>query len=106
MVEETPIYTLFKIVLMLTVGWIPGYLFLNSAGPTKYSGQANSHFNPNSVLFKPQEYWQVVISDVSFGAAVSIMAWFIYNFGFSTYFYFYFIPYLIVNYHLVLITYL
>jgi omega-6 fatty acid desaturase / acyl-lipid omega-6 desaturase (Delta-12 desaturase) len=52
MIEETPIYTLFKIVLMLTIGWIPGYLFLNSAGPTKYSGQPNSHFNPNSVLFK------------------------------------------------------
>ncbi len=34
------------------------------------------------------------------------MAWFIYNFGINSYICFYFIPYLIVNYHLVLITYL
>jgi omega-6 fatty acid desaturase (delta-12 desaturase) len=106
MVKETPLYSLLKIVLMLTVGWIPGYLFLNSTGPTKYEGKSKSHFNPNSSLFKQQEYWQIVISDIGFGLAVAAMAWFIYTFGFKTYACFYLIPYLIVNYHLVLITYL
>ena len=106
MVKEAPLYSLYKIVLMLTVGWIPGYLFLNSTGPSKYENKPRSHFNPNSSLFKAQEYWQIVISDIGFSLAVGIMAWAIYSFGFNAYLCFYFVPYLIVNYHLVLITYL
>jgi hypothetical protein len=54
MIEETPIYSLWNLFLILTVGWLPGYLLLNMGGPPKYWGaKSRTHFNPNSVLFKP-----------------------------------------------------
>lgn len=106
MVKETPLYSAYLIFLMLTVGWMPGYLFVNTGGPAKYYNKARSHFNPNSDLFKPQDYWEIVISDLGLAFYLSIFAWAIYSFGLSTWLCMYFVPYLIVNYHLVLITYL
>ncbi len=45
-VQEAPVVQLFWIVFMLVVGWMPGYLFFNATGPSKYNGFAKSHFNP------------------------------------------------------------
>lgn len=53
MVKETPLYSAYLICLMLLVGWMPGYLFINTGGPAKYYNKARSHFNPNSELYKP-----------------------------------------------------
>ena len=52
MIRETPLYSAYLIFLMLTVGWMPGYLFMNAAGPRKYFAKANSHFNPYSDLYE------------------------------------------------------
>lgn len=33
---HSPLFNLFQIVMMLTIGWMPGYLILNATGPRKY----------------------------------------------------------------------
>jgi len=106
MLRETPLANLWGIVLMLTVGWLPGYLVFNATGPAKYRGKNANHFSPTAVFFKPDEYWLVVQSNLAFFAAVALLGYAIATFGFGTVFYYYIVPYLIVNNNLVLITYL
>lgn len=104
--EDSPLYNLYCIVVMLTVGWMPGYLFFNATGPTKYQSQPKSHFNPYAAMFNDRERWMIVLSDVFFVAVAAALGWMIYHWSFLTMVKFYFIPYLIVNAYLVLITYL
>ena len=106
MIRETPIYSAYLIFLMLTVGWMPGYLFLNAAGPRKYYNKANSHFNPYSDLYEKEHFWQIVISDIGMIFFLSLYIWIIYTFGFGAWLSYFFVPYMIVNFHLVLITYM
>lgn len=106
MLRESPIACAWGIFLMLTVGWMPGYLVWNFTGPAKYRGKNANHFNPNAVFFSNEEYWLIVQSDVAFFAAVGLFAACIYNYGFMTVGAYYLIPYAVANYHLVLITYL
>jgi omega-6 fatty acid desaturase (delta-12 desaturase) len=106
MLKESPLYNAFLIVLMVSVGWMPGYLFINATGPRKYRDKAKSHFNPYSALFEEEDFWYVVLSDLGMLAALSCIFGGIYLFGLKAFFCFYLIPYMIVNYHLVLITYL
>ena len=35
-INESPIVSAMYIVVMLTVGWMPGYLVWNATGPAKY----------------------------------------------------------------------
>ncbi|DAZ92563.1 TPA: hypothetical protein N0F65_012793 [Lagenidium giganteum] len=104
--EDSPLYNLYGIVMMLSVGWMPGYLFFNATGPAKYNNQAKSHFNPYAAMFNDRERWMVVLSDIFFGGAVVGLAWLTYQYSLVTMIKFYFVPYLIVNAFLVLITYL
>lgn len=107
MIEETPICSLINLFLMLTMGWLPGYLIKNMGGPPKYWGaKSRTHFNPNSALFKPQEYWGVVMSDVGMILVLGLLGWGIYAHGFCAFFNYYFVPYLIVHANLVTFTYL
>jgi omega-6 fatty acid desaturase (delta-12 desaturase) len=106
MIKETPIMYAFMIVRMLTVGWMPGYLIFNATGPAKYRGQDANHFSPSAVFFKPEEYWLIVQTDIAFFLALGLLAYSIYTFGFINVLNYYLLPYMIVNYHLVLITYL
>jgi omega-6 fatty acid desaturase (delta-12 desaturase) len=106
MLRETPLANLWGIVLMLTVGWLPGYLVFNATGPAKYRGKNANHFSPTAVFFKPDEYWLVVQSNIAFFAAVALLAFCVYTFGAGAVFFYYGVPYLVVNNNLVLITYL
>jgi omega-6 fatty acid desaturase (delta-12 desaturase) len=36
MMEDSPLYSLFLIFSILTLGWLPGYLIKNMGGPPKY----------------------------------------------------------------------
>ncbi|KAJ2705812.1 hypothetical protein FB645_002093 [Coemansia sp. IMI 203386] len=101
--EETPVYHLFKVVLQSLFGW-PMYLIRNASGP-KYARGA-SHFNPNAVLFKPENFWQIVISDVGLLLAASVIAYFSFVYSAATVAFYYGVPYLIVNFFLVTITFL
>lgn len=105
-VEDSPLYNAYKIFLMLAIGWMPGYLFFNATGPSKYAGKPKSHFNPWAVMFNDRERWMVVLSDVFFGGVLAAVVWLVYQFSFVAMFKFYFVPYFIVNGYLVLITYL
>jgi len=106
MLRETPLVQAWGIILMLTVGWMPGYLVFNATGPSKYRGKSVSHFNPKAAFFKPEDFWLIVQSDICFFSAVALYIYLIYTYGFSNVAAYYIMPYMITNYHLVLITFL
>jgi hypothetical protein len=95
----------------------PGYITANFSGPSKYRGTANSHFHSTGTLFTPagkpvgtpvdkQTRWEVFVSDIGFFGAVAAIVAAGVKFGALNVLFYYFIPYLVVNSFLVLITYL
>lgn len=104
--RETPFAQAWGIFLMLTVGWMPGYLVFNATGPAKYRGKNANHFSPTAVFFEEKDYWLIVQSDIAFFSAVGALAYTIYTFGMFHVSMFYLLPLMIVNHNLVLITYL
>lgn len=106
MINDSPLANAWGIFVMLTFGW-PFYLISNASGPAKHRDQAhNSHFHPESSLFRDRERLWVAMSDVGFFAAIATIAYCCTVFGVSNVFFYYFVPYLVVNAYLVLITYL
>lgn len=103
MFHESPIMTLYGLFEMLVFGW-PAYLIKHTTGQ-EYPGGA-SHFNPNCGIFEPSQYWDVVSSVIGIGAMISLLAYCGQVFGSLTVIKYYVIPYLGVNFWLVLITYL
>lgn len=103
--RETPIANLWGIFLMLTVGW-PAYITLGVTGPSKYRGMNVNHFSPSAVFFKAEEYYLILQTDIAFITVVALLSYAVYTFGFATVAAYYFMPYMVVNAHLVLITYL
>mmetsp|Transcript_30703 Transcript_30703/g.42035 ORF Transcript_30703/g.42035 Transcript_30703/m.42035 type:complete len:459 (+) Transcript_30703:107-1483(+) len=106
MLRESPIAQLWGIFVMLSVGWMPGYLVYNATGPVKYRGKNANHFSPTAAFFKEDEYWLIVQTDIAFFAAVSLLGYCVYNFGFLAVATYYLLPYMVTNLFLVLITYL
>ena len=81
-------------------------MLANVAGPSKYANKRNNHFDPFAALFKPKEAVDIFVS--SFGvllvlAGLGYAAWTVGPLPVLAYFG---VPYLVVNLHLVLITYL
>ncbi|KAJ2656426.1 hypothetical protein IWW48_005049 [Coemansia sp. RSA 1200] len=103
MFEETPLYHLGKLIGQSVLGW-PLYLYQNSSGP-KYSRGA-SHFNPQSVLFRPNQFWQIVVADIGLLLTASALVYASWCYSAATVFFYYGVPYLMVNFWLVTITYL
>jgi len=92
---------------MLTFGW-PIYLWVNATGHKRYpKGHWVNHFTPSSPIFTTdKERRQVLISD---SALIVVLAFFGYlssQYGVVWFVKIFFIPYLIVNLFLVLITFL
>ena len=104
--RETPFAMIWGIFLMLTVGWMPGYLVFNATGPAKYRGKNANHFSPTAEFFTAKDYWLIVQSDAAFFAALSAVIYASYSFGFGTVCNYYLLPLTITNLYLVLITYL
>eukprot|EP01133_Synstelium_polycarpum_P015956 gene15956-18970_t len=104
MLDDSPIKTLLEMVFIFTLGW-PIYL-LTHIGGQKYSGPWISHFNPTCGLFDKNQFWDVVQSVAGIGAMVTLLARFSQAYGVDAMIKYYFIPYLMVNFWLVLITYL
>ncbi|CAG7837620.1 unnamed protein product [Allacma fusca] len=105
-VAEAPLFSFLSIFIMLIAGWMPLYLVFNSKGPEKYFGKNANHFSPTAVLFLPKQYNAIVLSNVGVLTVVFGLIWIWMNYGFTSVGFCYLIPYLIVNYHLVLITFL
>jgi len=106
MLRETPLANVWGIIVMLTVGWMPGYLVFNATGPAKYRGKNANHFSPSAEFFENKERHLIVQTDIAFFSVVALLAHCIYTYSFQTVAYYYLIPWVITNYHLVLITYL
>lgn len=105
-IRESPMAQAFGLIIMLTVGWIPGYLVFNVTGPAKYRGKNANHFSPTAAFFKPEEYWLIVQTDVAFFSVLAGVIYACATFGFGTVGLFYLLPLMVTNFHLVLITFL
>jgi len=106
LLRESPLENVWGVFIMLTVGWLPGYLIFNATGPKKYVGKNANHFSPSAVFFKEEEYWMIVQTVIAFFICVGLLGYAISVFGFAMVGLFYLLPLMDVNYHLVLITYL
>jgi len=104
--HDSPAAQALGIFIMLTIGWMPGYLVMNFSGPKKYKGKNANHFSPTAVMFSADQYWLIVQSDIAFFSAVALLAYAIYTYGFALVAAHYLVPYAVTNYHLVLITFL
>jgi len=101
--SESPLASVYGIIMMLTVGW-PGYLLFNVTGQ-KYERRAN-HFEPHSPLFRVTERPDIVISDLFIAVALGAIVYASTVFGFMNVLFWYGVPYLWTNAWLVFITYL
>ncbi|TFK53229.1 hypothetical protein OE88DRAFT_1718176 [Heliocybe sulcata] len=104
--EETPIYTLVRIVMMQLLGW-HAYLSYNALGSKMYPpGMGTNHFSPYSPLFKAHERWNIIISDIGLLGMSAILYYYAKQVGLADFVKFYFIPYLLANHWIVMLTFL
>ena len=78
MLRDTPIAQAWGIFVMLTIGWMPGYLIFNATGPKKYRKLNSNHFSPNAIFFKTNEYWLIIQTDIMFFIAFALLGMKIY----------------------------
>jgi len=102
-IADSPLAATIQIVVMLLVGW-PFYLATNAWGQD-YKKRTN-HFEPSAPMFKPSQRLDVIISDLGLILMLGVISWASLNFTFASMVKYYGVPYLYVNFWLVLITYL
>ncbi|KAF4576275.1 hypothetical protein EYR36_001127 [Pleurotus pulmonarius] len=102
--EETPIYTLLRMLAMQALGW-QFYLFTNAMGSPSYPKGTN-HFLPSSPLFKPHERNDIIASNIGLATMSTVLWIYTGNVGLATFIKIYFIPYLLANHWIVMLTYL
>ncbi|KAG5642154.1 hypothetical protein DXG03_003558 [Asterophora parasitica] len=101
---DSPIGAVIGSATYLLGGW-PAYIIVNASGQRRYPKGTN-HFKPSSVMFKPHQWADIIISDLGILLWAAAIGYSIYEFGFATVFRLYLVPYLWVNHWLVLITFL
>jgi len=101
---DSPIGACLGSASYLLGGW-PAYMIINSSGQKRYPSGTN-HFNPSSPMFSPNQWGQIIISDVGVLFWAAALYYSINRFGFFEVFRTYLVPYLWVNHWLVLITFL
>ncbi len=83
---------------------------MNITGPEKNRNKPNSHFQTDSALFENEDEskraWHVIVSNIGFFGAVAAIAASCWVWGAQAVAAYYFVPYLVVNLYLVLITFL
>ncbi|CCI43061.1 unnamed protein product [Albugo candida] len=104
--EQSSLYIIWRMIVMFTVGWIPGYLVFNAAGPERYTGKAACHYNPYAVMYRDKERWMIWMSDAVVLFFIGLLGYGVYRTSFDTMFNLYFVPFMIMNAYLVLITYM
>ncbi|KAF5335826.1 hypothetical protein D9611_009655 [Ephemerocybe angulata] len=102
--EETPIYTLIRMIVMQAIGW-NYYLLTNIMGNPSYPPGTN-HFRPSSALFKPHERSKIVASNVGLAVMASLLILWTSHVGFWSFVRFYLVPYILTNHWIVMLTYL
>jgi len=101
---DSPLAAMFGAATYLLIGW-PAYLLLNASGQKRYPA-GNNHLNPNSVMFSPSQWGQIILSDIGVAFWLAGLVYATKTFGIFEVLRVYFIPYLWVNHWLVLITFL
>ncbi|KAF8638483.1 hypothetical protein AX17_002172 [Amanita inopinata Kibby_2008] len=102
--EETPIYTLFHMMLMQFLGW-QIYLFTDYMGSPRHPPGTN-HFSPSSSLFKPHERNGIIASNIGLTAMSCVLYVWTSYVGFANFVKLYFVPYILTNHWIVMLTYL
>ncbi|KAG0003910.1 Fatty acid oxidation complex subunit alpha [Entomortierella chlamydospora] len=101
--EDAPIVTLFWMVIQFLFGW-PAYLIMNASGQNY--GRWTSHFHTWSPIFEPRNFGDIILSDLGVLIALAGLGYATVQTSFLSVFKFYVVPYLFVNFWLVLITFL
>ncbi|KDQ60225.1 hypothetical protein JAAARDRAFT_191632 [Jaapia argillacea MUCL 33604] len=102
--EETPIWTLVRVLIMQGFGWWL-YLTTNAMGSRMYPPGTN-HFQPSSPLFKDKERPYIMLSNVGLVFMTTMLTIFTRRFGFAAFLAYYFIPYISADLLEVMFTYL
>ncbi|KAI0037035.1 fatty acid conjugase [Vararia minispora EC-137] len=102
--EETPLYTLCRMILMQIFGW-QSYLLFNTLGSPMYP-EGTNHFSPNSPLFKDHQRTSIAISNVGLTAMACALYAYAEAVGTSAFVRIYLIPYLLANHWIVMLTFL
>ncbi|KAH8681287.1 fatty acid desaturase-domain-containing protein [Xylariales sp. PMI_506] len=111
LVEDAPWVVLARIVFQQLIGW-PWYLLTHiTAGPQSSPKASkgwwdNSHFMPSSSLFRTNEFWHIVASDVGLVLMGITLYGLGQRYGSWTLIWTYTIPLMWVNHWIVMITYL
>ncbi|KAF6524830.1 hypothetical protein HZS61_010625 [Fusarium oxysporum f. sp. conglutinans] len=117
--EETPAYTLLRLVMKQLVGW-PSYILTNVTGHNYHEFQGEgrgkgkknglgggvNHFDPRSPIYEAKQAKLIILSDIGIGIAIAALVYFGHTFGWTNMLVWYGIPYLWVNHWLVAITFL
>jgi omega-6 fatty acid desaturase (delta-12 desaturase) len=102
-IEQFGPYRLVKLIVALTLGW-PAYLMFNVKS-RPYEGHSwVNHFDPWSPIFSKRQRVEIVVSDVSLAAVMYGLYLAGNSWGWAWLARTYFVPYLIVNFWLVMIT--
>ncbi|KAF8211714.1 delta-12 fatty acid desaturase [Mycena galopus ATCC 62051] len=102
--EDTPLYTLGKMLVMQILG-LQMYFVANTMGSPSYPKGTN-HFSPFSPLFKRNERLGIFASDVGLVVMGYLLWEYTVRVGLATMLKLYFVPYLLSNHWIVLITFL
>ncbi|KAI0795567.1 delta-12 fatty acid desaturase [Abortiporus biennis] len=102
--EETPLYTLFRMLAMQLLGW-QIYLCRNTLGSPMYPPGTN-HFLPSSPLFKPHQRNEIIASNLGLTAMSLLLFVFAKQYGMTSFLKLYFVPYLLANHWIVMLTFL
>ncbi|KAJ7157276.1 fatty acid desaturase-domain-containing protein [Mycena filopes] len=102
--EDTPLYTLGTMLIMQLLG-LQMYFAANTMGSPSYPKGTN-HFSPTSPLFKRNERLAILASDIGLAAMGYLMWVYTANVGVAAMLKLYFVPYLLSNHWIVLITFL
>ncbi|EWZ46122.1 fatty acid desaturase-domain-containing protein [Fusarium oxysporum Fo47] len=117
--EETPAYTLLRLVMKQLVGW-PSYILTNVTGHNYHECQGEgrgkgkknglgggvNHFDPRSPIYEAKQAKLIILSDIGIGIAIAALVYLSNTFGWTNMLVWYGIPYLWVNHWLVAITFL
>ncbi|KAF7370640.1 Delta-12 fatty acid desaturase [Mycena sanguinolenta] len=104
MFEETPLYTLGRMLVMQLLGF-QAYLLFNTMGCPRDPPGTN-HFSPSSVLFKKKEYYKIVASNVGLLLFSLLLAQYSSKYGFAALVKHYIVPYLLCHHWIVMLTFL
>jgi len=100
---DSPFVALIQIIAVFLIGW-PFYIIMNAWGQNY--GRRASHFEPSAPMFKASQKSDVLLSVLGIALVISGLTWFSITYSLVSMLKFYFVPYLYVNFWLVLITYL